>query len=336
MNINDFNYDLADHFIAQTPLDKRDHSKLLVYNRDTKKHEVTQFFNIIDHLKPGDVLVINNTKVIPARLFGAKKKTGARIELLLHKKIAIDTYETLVKPLKRLSVGDIVEFDAKFNCELMSKDEHAGTAIVRFNTHNVEEELERIGNMPLPHYITKKLENKDRYQNVYANESGSVAAPTAGLHWTPELMQQARDKGVIFAEVVLHVGLGTFRPVKVDDITQHDMHSEWYKIPNQTLEIINNAKAENRRVICVGTTSMRTVEAYAKTKQQTGDTDIFIYPPYDFGIADGLITNFHLPKSTLVMLVSAFMGREETLNMYEVAKENDFRFFSFGDCMLII
>ena len=336
MNINDFDYDLPERFIAQTPLDKRDHSKILIYNRETGKHEVAQFFNIIDHLKSGDVLVVNNTKVIPARLFGVKEKTGAKIELLLLRKLAVDTYSALVKPLKRLGVGEKVVLSATLVAELVSKDEVEGTATIRFNTHDVEAALAELGEMPLPHYITKKLTDRDRYQTVYAKAQGSVAAPTAGLHWTPELMDQARAKGVIFAEVVLHVGLGTFRPVKVDDITKHDMHSEWYDIPKESLEIIKKAKAEKRRVICVGTTSMRTMEAYAKTGEVRGDTDIFIYPPHDFGIADGLLTNFHLPKSTLVMLVSAFMGREETLRMYEIAKENDFRFFSFGDCMLIV
>ena len=336
MNINDFDYDLPEHFIAQTPLDKRDHSKILIYNRDTGKHEITQFFNIIDHLRDGDVLVVNNTKVIPARLFGVKEKTGAKIELLLLRKLEIDTYSALIKPLKRLSVGEKVVLSDTLAVELISKDEEQGTATIRFNTQDVEGALSELGEMPLPHYITKKLTDRDRYQTVYAKSQGSVAAPTAGLHWTPELMDKARAKGVIFAEVVLHVGLGTFRPVKVDDITKHDMHSEWYDIPQQSLDVIKKAKAEKRRVICVGTTSMRTMEAYAKTGEVRGDTDIFIYPPYNFGIADGLITNFHLPKSTLVMLVSAFMGREKTLEMYEIAKQNDFRFFSFGDCMLIV
>ena len=336
MRLSDFDYDLPEEFIAQSPLEKRDDSKLLFYNRETDKHEIKQFFNILDYLRKGDVLVINNTRVIPARLIGYKEKTNAKIELLLLKKIEVDTYSVLVKPLKRLKLGDKVLFDTKLSAELIEKDEGTGCATVRFNTKNVEAALDKLGEMPLPHYITKKLENKDRYQTVYARDNGSVAAPTAGLHWTPELIELAKTKGVIFAEVLLHVGLGTFRPVKVDNITEHKMHSEYYQIPNETADIITRAKEEKRRVICVGTTSLRAVESWAVTHKLVDDTNIFIYPPYDFKIANCLITNFHLPKSTLVMLVSAFMGREKTLELYEIAKKNNFRFFSFGDCMFVV
>ena len=336
MRLEDFDYDLPESFIAQSPLDKRDHSKLLFYNRATGKHEITQFFNILDYLRAGDVLVVNNTRVIPARLIGRKEKTDAKIELLLLKKIEVDTYCTLVKPLKRLRIGDSVLFGESLRATLIEKDEGTGNAIVRFNTKNVEAALDELGNMPLPHYITKTLENKERYQTVYAKEKGSVAAPTAGLHWTPELIEKVKDKGVIFTEVMLHVGVGTFRPVKVDNIAEHKMHSEYYEISNETRDIINKAKSDGRRVICVGTTSLRAVESWASTGKSIDDTSIFIYPPYQFKIADGLVTNFHLPKSTLVMLVSAFMGREKTLELYEIAKKNEFRFFSFGDCMIVV
>ena len=393
VKLSDFDYDLPKRFIAQTPTTPRDTSNLLIYNRAAQTTKCKHFRDIVDYLRAGDVLVINNTRVIPARLFGMKESTAANIELLLVKKLSLDTYETLVKPLKRLKVGDNVLFarprrpdelapcDIPLMCSLVSKNETDGTAVVRFNATGAELDnlLEQLGTMPLPHYITKKLTNPEKYQTVYNKTPGSAAAPTAGLHWTPELMQRTRDKGVIFAEILLHVGLGTFRPVKTEDITAHKMHSEHYEITPAAADIINTAKREGRRVICVGTTALRTLESAAadranaasqevpgvlasmrlrkwlhKTcsgctgrhpknfsyplRAQCAETDIFIYPPYEFRITDALITNFHLPKSTLLMLVSAFLGengREKALELYELAKRENFRFFSFGDAMFI-
>jgi len=336
LSVNDFAYDLPSEFIAQTPLNKRDQSKMLVYNRAENEYRITQFFDIINFLKKGDVVVINNTKVMPARLVGRKSLTGAKIELLIFKKLSADTYATLVKPLKRVKTGDNVLFERNLTATLVSKDETAGTAVVRFNTEVDEAVLSGIGEVPLPHYITEKLAQSDRYQTVYARESGSVAAPTAGLHWTQELISAAKAKGVIFAEILLHVGLGTFKPVQTEDITKHKMHSEYYEIPDAAIAAINSAKSESRRVICVGTTSLRAVESYARTGKTCGETDIFIYPPFEFKIASGLVTNFHLPKSTLIMLVSAFAGRAKVLELYEIAKASGFRFYSFGDCMFIV
>ena len=342
MKLSDFDYDLPQEYIAQTPLEKRDHSKLLVYNRVTQKHEIRHFYDIADYLNPGDVLVLNNTRVMPARLVGKKISTGADIEILLLKKRGIDTYEVLVKPLKRLRTGDSVVLGENVSAALLSKNEQDGTAVMRFFTAGkeiFENVLERIGTAPLPHYITEKLKNSERYQTVYNRISGSSAAPTAGLHWTPELLEKVKNKGVIVAEVLLHVGLGTFRPVKVENITEHNMHSEYYEISAESAAIIKKAKSENRRVICVGTTSLRTLEgSFAKHNRfcaDRGETNIFIYPPYKSHVADALITNFHLPKSTLLMLVSAFVGREKILELYEIAKKNRFRFFSFGDSMLL-
>jgi len=330
MHINDFDYDLPEHFIAQTPLEKRDHSKLLVYNRSTNKTEIKQFFNIIDCLKKGDVLVINNTRVIPARLFGVKESTGAKIEILLLKEVGKNTWEALVKPLKRLRLNETVIFNTELTAQLISKDGAEGVAKLVFSG-----DPRAFGETPLPQYITKTIKDSERYQTVYNKTAGSVAAPTAGLHWTPELMDAAKRKGVIFTEVLLHVGIGTFRPVKVDNVQDHKMHSEYYEIPQTAQSEITKAKREGRRVICVGTTSMRAVESYALTGKTFGDTDIFIYPPFDFRVANALITNFHLPKSTLIMLVAAFVGREKILELYELAKVNNFRFFSFGDCMFL-
>jgi S-adenosylmethionine:tRNA ribosyltransferase-isomerase len=330
MKLDDFDYNLPEQFIAQTPLEKRDHSKLLTYNRATEKTEIRQFFNIIDYLKKGDVLVINNTRVIPARLFGTKEKTGAKIEVLLLKEVGKNTWETLVKPLKRLRTHETVVFNSELTAKLISKDEAEGVAKLAFSANP-----QPFGETPLPQYITKQIKDAERYQTVYNKTAGSVAAPTAGLHWTPELMDAAKQKGVIFTEVLLHVGIGTFRPVKVDNIHDHKMHSEYYEIPPLAKDEIAKAKREGRRVICVGTTSMRAVESFALTGNTFGDTDIFIYPPFDFKIADGLITNFHLPKSTLIMLVAAFTSREKILELYELAKLENFRFFSFGDCMFL-
>jgi len=331
MQLTDFDYDLPEHFIAQTPLEKRDHSKLLTYNRATGQTEIKQFFNIIGDLKKGDVLVINNTRVIPARLFGVKEKTGAKIEILLLKEVEGKTWECLVKPLKRLRTHETVKIGANLTARLISKDEVEGVATMAFS-----DDPQPFGETPLPQYITQQIKDAERYQTVYNKTAGSVAAPTAGLHWTPELMDAAKRKGVIFTEVLLHVGIGTFRPVKVDNVHEHKMHSEYYEIPSAAQAEIAKAKQEGRRVICVGTTSIRAVEAFARTGKPVSDTDIFIYPPFNFKITDGLITNFHLPKSTLIMLVAAFVGREKILELYEIAKQNNFRFFSFGDCMFLV
>lgn len=337
MLLNDFDYDLPESFIAQTPLEQRDHSKLLTYNHTTNKTEIKQFFDIIGYLKKGDVLVINNTRVIPARLYGTKEKTSAKIEVLLLKKIEGNTWEALVKPLKRLKPNETIVFSSlqknevcNIAARLVQKDVGRGVATIVFSG-----DPQTIGETPLPQYIKSKITDSERYQTVYNKVAGSVAAPTAGLHWTPELMTAAKAKGVIFAEVLLHVGLGTFRPVKVDNIKDHKMHREYYEIPATTQNLLADAKREGRRIICIGTTSMRAVESYAMTKQLIGETDIFIYPPFDFKIADALITNFHLPRSTLLMLVSALVGREKILELYQLAKENNFRFFSFGDCMFL-
>jgi len=330
MHLNDFDYDLPEHFIAQTPLEKRDHSKLLTYNRATGKADIKQFFGILDCLQKGDVLVVNNTRVIPARLFGTKVNTGARIEVLLLKEIGKNTWEALVKPLKRLRLNETVRFGNQVTAQLVHKDEAQGTATLVFS-----DDPQQLGETPLPHYITKQIKDAERYQTVYNKTAGSVAAPTAGLHWTPELLATAQQKGVTFVEVLLHVGIGTFRPVKTDNIQDHKMHSEYYEIPPTAQTEIAKAKRQGRRVICVGTTSMRAVESFALTGKTVGDTDIFIYPPFNFKIADALITNFHLPKSTLIMLVAAFIGREKTLELYEIAKRDNFRFFSFGDCMFL-
>jgi S-adenosylmethionine:tRNA ribosyltransferase-isomerase len=330
VQLADFDYDLPPEFIAQTPLEKRDHSKLLVHNREKNKTEIRQFFNILDYLQKGDVLVVNNTRVIPARLYGTKQCTGAKIEVLLLKNIQGETWQTLVKPLKRLRLNEVVIFNKSLTATLIDKDDATGTATLVFSCDPRDH-----GETPLPQYINQKIKDSERYQTVYNQVAGSIAAPTAGLHWTPELMDLAKQKGVIFTTVCLHVGIGTFRPVKTDNIMDHQMHSEYYEIPSIAQNEIALAKREGRRVICVGTTSMRAVESFALTGQAIGDTDIFIYPPFDFKIADALITNFHLPKSTLVMLVSAFMGREKTLELYQLAKKNQFRFFSFGDCMFI-
>lgn len=332
MKLSNFDYDLPEHFIAQTPLEKRDHSKLLTYDRAIGKTEIRQFFNVLDYLKKGDVLVINTTRVIPARLFGIKENSGAKIEVLLLKQIEGNIWEVLVKPLKRLKLNETVIIDDLLSAQLIEKDNNHGTAKLIFS-----DDPKPYGETPLPQYINKKIDDAERYQTVYNKNkhAASVAAPTAGLHWTPELMKAAQENGIIFAEVIMHVGIGTFRPVKADNIEEHKMHSEYYEIPPTTLAEITNAKKESRRVICVGTTSMRAIESYALTGNTKGDTDIFIYPPFNFKIADALITNFHLPKSTLIMLVAAFAGREKILELYETAKKNNFRFFSFGDCMFI-
>ena len=342
MKISDFDYYLPEELIAQKPADRRECSRLLVVHRDTGKIEHRHFYDIIDYLKAGDCLVLNNSKVLPARLYGVKEKTGAKVEFLLIKRIEGDTWETMVRPGRKLKPGDIVVFSQEPLLKATIKDFGTdGTRIVDFEYDGVfMERLEEIGSMPLPPYITERLENKERYQTVYSKETGSAAAPTAGLHFTPELLNKIREMGVKIVPVLLHVGLGTFRPVKVRDVAEHKMHSEYYSLSPQAADAINKAKASGGRIISVGTTSTRVLETVCGEdgviRAGTGWTDIFIYPGYKFKCVDCLITNFHLPQSTLLMLVSAFCSREKILEIYEEAKKEDYRFFSFGDAMLII
>lgn len=338
-SLDTYDYHLPENLIAQTPLEKRDESRLLVFDRKTKDIFHRQFKDITDFLKKGDVLVINNTRVLPARLM-AKKSTGANVEILLLKRINLNDWEVLLKPGKRVKIGTVLTISDELKCELIEiKDD--GNRIVRFCFNGVFEEiLNRVGSMPLPHYIHEKLKDKERYQTVYNKVLGSAAAPTAGLHFTDELLKRIRDMGVEIVELTLDVGLGTFRPCKEKDITKHVMHSEHYSLSKEVADKINKAKIENRRVIAVGTTSVRTLETVAQKgmplEASVGETDIFIYPPYEFKVVDALITNFHLPKSTLIMLVSAFAGYENTMDIYETAVENQYRFFSFGDSMFIM
>ena len=340
MKTSDFYYDLPEELIAQDPLEDRSSSRLLHLSKDDGSLIHDNFKNIGKYLKSGDVLVINETRVIPARLFGIKAGTGAKIEVLLLKRISDTDWEILVKPGKKARKGTCLEFgDGLMTGEIIDVIED-GNRIIRFKFEGIfEESLDRLGEMPLPPYIHNKLKDRDRYQTVYAKYDGSAAAPTAGLHFTPELLNELKEKGVIIAPVTLHVGLGTFRPVKVDDVSSHKMHSEYFEVPEKTASAINSAKEEGRRVICVGTTSCRTVESASDKKGHicaaSGNTDIFIYPGYEFKIMDGLITNFHLPESTLVMLVSAFAGKEKIMNAYAEAVKNRYRFFSFGDAMMI-
>lgn len=339
MKKSDFYYDLPEELIAQTPVEPRDFSRLLVYNRENGSIEHKHFFDIVDYLKAGDVLVINNTKVLPARIFGKKEKTGAKIEFLLHKRENLTDWEVLVRPAKKAPVGTRIEFSPSLSAVVL-QDADEGLKKIRFNFNGVfEDELAKIGEMPIPPYIKKKLDRKERYQTVYAKVNGSSAAPTAGLHFTPELIEKIKLKGVEIVPVLLHVGLGTFRPVKTDDILDHKMHSEYFSISEIAAEKINSAKRENRRVIAVGTTSVRVLESACENGvivPKSGDTNIFIYPPYRFKMVDALVTNFHLPESTLLMLVSAFMGRDNALSMYREAVKDKYRFFSFGDATLIL
>lgn len=340
MRKEDFNFDLPEELIAQDPLEDRSSSRLLVLDKETGKTEHHVFREIIDYLETGDCLVINDTKVIPARLIGSKIGTDAKIEVLLLKRKENDVWETLVKPGKKAKIGTRISFgDGLLVGEVVDIVEEANR-LIHFEYEGIFEEiLDRLGQMPLPPYITHQLEDKNRYQTVYAKHSGSAAAPTAGLHFTPELLKKIEEKGVQIARVTLHVGLGTFRPVKVDNILEHHMHSEFYQIEEEAAEKINTAKANGKRVIAVGTTSCRTIESAAKEDGTiapvSGWTDIFIYPGYQFKVLDCLITNFHLPESTLVMLVSALAGREHVLNAYEEAIKERYRFFSFGDAMFI-
>lgn len=337
----DFYFDLPQELIAQDPLSDRSSSRLLVLDKESGEIKHQSFTDVIDYLKEGDCLVLNNTKVIPARLMGIKRDTGAQIEILLLKRHEKDVWETLVKPGKKAKPGTIIDFgDGLLTGEVLEVLEE-GNRKIKFSYQGVfEEVLDRLGEMPLPPYITHKLEDKNRYQTVYAKHEGSAAAPTAGLHFTKELLEKIADKGIRIAYVTLHVGLGTFRPVKEDNILDHHMHSEYYEISEEAAATINQTKQEGKRVICVGTTSCRTVESAAKEDGKmeacSGNTEIFIYPGYQFKVLDGLITNFHLPESTLVMLVSALAGREHVLAAYAEAVKEKYRFFSFGDAMIIL
>ena len=340
MNVKDYDYDLPEELIAQDPLEDRSSSRLMVLDRQTGDVEHRHFTDILEYLHPGDCLVINNTKVIPARLFGVKEDTQAKIEVLLLKRKENDIWETLVKPGKKAKPGTKLVFgDGLLTAEVVDVVEE-GNRLIQFHYDGIFEEiLDQLGQMPLPPYITHQLKDKNRYQTVYAKYDGSAAAPTAGLHFTKELLQKVKDMGVDIAEVTLHVGLGTFRPVKVENVLDHHMHSEFYMVSQEAADKINRAKESGHRVIVVGTTSTRTLEAAAdengRLHETSGWTEIFIYPGYQFKVIDALITNFHLPQSTLVMLVSALAGREHVLHAYEIAVKERYRFFSFGDAMLI-
>ena len=340
MNINLFDFYLPEELISQKPSEKRDNSRLLAINKETHTYEDRMFYNILDYLRPGDVLVRNNTKVIPARLIGIKEVTGANVELLLLKQVQDDVWECLTKPAKSLKVGARVNFgDGKLIGEIV-KEEDEGLRLVKFIYQGIFlEVLDSLGKMPLPPYIKQQLCGNDRYQTVYAKYEGSAAAPTAGFHFTEELFEQIKSKGIEVVDITLHIGLGTFRPVKVEDTDDHVMHSELYEISEEACQILNKAKEEKRRIIAIGTTSVRTLEAnmqeFGKFTPAKKETNIFIKPGYEFKAVDCIITNFHLPKSTLIMLVSAFLGREFTLEVYKHAVDERYRFFSFGDSMII-
>ena len=339
MNTKDFYYDLPLELIAQTPLEPRDSSKMLVYDAINNSVAHQHFYDILEYLKSGDVLVVNNTRVIPARLYG-RKPTGAVVEVLLLRRINYTDWEVILKPGKRLQVGAEIIFSPQLSATVIERLEDGGR-IIKFSFEGVFEDiLNNLGSVPLPPYIREKLSNTERYQTVYSKVEGSAAAPTAGLHFTPELIEKIKQKGVIFTEVLLHVGLSTFRPVKVDDVTTHKMHTEYYEVSQETADIINLARKEGRRVIAVGTTTVRVLESVADEdgylKEARGDTDIFIYPGYKYKAIDCLITNFHLPESTLIMLVSAFVGFDKTMSLYKMAVENKYRFFSFGDSMFLV
>ena len=331
-------YDLPEELIAQTPVEPRDSSRLLVYDKTKNTIEHKIFYNIIDYLHSGDILVINNTRVLPARLFGFKS-TGAKIEILLQKRLNLTDWEVIAKPAKRLSEDTDIIFNENLSCKILSKGEY-GSCKIKFIFNGVfEDRLSEVGQVPLPPYIHNKLKDKERYQTVYSKVEGSSAAPTAGLHFTQELLERIKKKGVEIVQVLLHVGLGTFRPVKEDNILKHDMHSEYIEMTEENANILNKAKKENRRIIAVGTTSVRVLESCTNDKgiivPQKRETNIFIYPPYKFKVVDALITNFHLPESTLIMLISAFAGYENTMNIYKIAVNEKYRFFSFGDAMFI-
>ena len=338
MLLNEFDYNLPEELIAQTPCAKRDHSRLMVLNRKEKTIEHKHFYDIKQYLRKGDTLVFNDTKVMPARLIGHRAKTGGKVEVFLLKRLTnTNQWEVLVKPGKKAQLGNIIEFSDELACEVVGHTDFGGR-IVEFKFDGIFEEiLDRLGETPLPPYIHEKLEDKNRYQTVYAREEGSAAAPTAGLHFTKELLAEIKEMGVNLAFVTLHVGLGTFRPVKVDDVSKHHMHTEFYQVSKEAADTINNTKKNGGRIICVGTTSCRTIESASDKNgivmAGEGDTDIFIYPGYRFRVLDGLITNFHLPESTLLMLVSALTGRDNIMAAYKEAVDMKYRFFSFGDAM---
>ena len=341
MKTSDFYYDLPKELIAQTPVTPRDSSRLLVLDRADGSVEHRHFYDIIDYLREGDLLVANDSRVLPARIYGVKDETGARVEFLLLKQISGNRWETLCKPGKKAREGARFTFGEGVLRATVAEVRDDGNRVVDFDCdENFFAALDKIGQMPLPPYITEELKDKERYQTVYSHELGSAAAPTAGLHFTRELMERIREKGVGIAYVTLHVGLGTFRPVKVDDVTKHKMHSEHYEIPAETARMIAETKRNGGRVIAVGTTSCRTLESvatqYGEIRPCDGFTDIFIYPGYEFKVLDGLVTNFHLPESTLIMLVSAFAGYDNIMNAYRTAVKERYRFFSFGDCMAIL
>jgi len=341
LDIEAFDYHLPEALIAQTPLKNRDESRLLVLGRQTGDIEHKHFKDVIDYLDKGDTLVLNDTRVMPARLFGLKEETGAKVEMLMLTQISGNDWEVLLKPAKRIKVGNKLSFgDGKIVAECI-EELNQGGRIMRLHYEGIlQERLDELGEMPLPPYIKERLDDQNRYQTVYAKASGSAAAPTAGLHFTDELLNRIKAKGINIAFITLHVGLGTFRPVSVDNIDDHEMHSEYYQMDQETAKLLNETKSKGHRVISVGTTSTRTLETIMQTNEafeaQSGWTDIFIFPGYTFKAIDGLITNFHLPKSTLVMLVSAFSSRDYILNAYQQAVKSEYRFFSFGDAMLII
>lgn len=340
MNVKDFYYELPEELIAQSPSEKRSHSRLMVLDKKSGDVIHRHFYDIKDYLKEGDCLVINNTKVIPARLYGEREATGGKVEILLLKRISENVWETLVKPGKKARVGTKLIFGGGLLKGEVTDIIDEGNRLIRFTYDGIFEEiLDRLGQMPLPPYITRPLEDKNRYQTVYAKYDGSAAAPTAGLHFTEKLLQEIREKNVSIAEVTLHVGLGTFRPVKAENISDHHMHSEFYQISQEAADLINKTKKRGNRVIAVGTTSTRTLEAAAEEdgtlREKSGWTEIFIYPGYRFKVIDALITNFHLPESTLLMLVSALAGREHIMGAYKEAVKEKYRFFSFGDAMFI-
>lgn len=342
MKTSDFDYHLPEELIAQTPMEPRDHARLMVVHRDTQTREDRHFYDITDYLRPGDALVINETRVIPARLLGVKEGTGAAVEVLLLRRENATDWEALVRPGKRLKPGTFCSFgDGLLRCEILDSIEEIGGRHVRFHYEGVFEELlDRLGEMPLPPYIHEKLQDRERYQTVYAREEGSAAAPTAGLHFTPALLEKIRGMGVTIVPVLLHVGLGTFRPVAVEEVENHVMHSEFYQVSEEAAETLNRIRARGGRLICVGTTSVRTIETVADDQgiihAGRGETAIFIKPGVRIKAVDALITNFHLPQSTLLMLVSTFMGREFALDCYRDAVEKKYRFFSFGDAMMIL
>ena len=340
MRTSDFDYNLPEELIAQTPIEKRDFSRLMVVNRNTKKIEHKHFYDLIDYLNEGDTLVLNNSRVFHARLFGIKEETGAKIETFVLKPLSNNMFEVMIKPAKRLKNGTIVKFDDNLSMQVVEKYDEGLAKVKFFGCDDVFSYIDKIGTVPLPPYIKEKLDDDDRYQTVYSKDKGSAAAPTAGLHFTKELLEKIKDKGINVCYVTLHVGLGTFRPVKEDDISNHKMHSEFFIISEETAKIINDTKKRGKYIFAVGTTTVRTLEScyqkYGDIRPVSMNTDIFIYPGFEFKVIDHLITNFHLPKSTLLMLISAFYNKDDILKAYEEAIKERYRFFSFGDAMLII